>query len=83
MRWTIVLLFGVAACGGQPAHTAAQSKALGDQSAGVPPATLHEHDWKKAATGHGAAGVMSADELAHQEKESAPGARLPADAGAR
>lgn len=73
-------LVSSACIGGQPAQTKKQSDALGDQSGDVPPATLREHDWSAAATGHGAAGKIPPDELARLERRSAPGGNL--DAGA-
>jgi hypothetical protein len=75
--WSAML----AACiGGQPKQVRQQSDQLGNQAGNVPPSTLSEHDWQKAAQGHGAAGVIPAEDLARMEKRSAPGGNL-ADAG--
>ena len=67
--------------GGQSKQTKQESARAGDRSGDVPPATLAERDWKKAAQGHGAAGPIPADELARMEKESAPGGNVQRDAG--
>lgn len=80
---TVVVACTAACIGGQPKETRQQSEALGNQSRDVPQSTLHEHDWTKAATGHGAAGAIPADELARMERESAPGAKLQAEAGVK
>ena len=37
----------------------------------------NKHDWKKAATGHGAAGAIPKSDLARLEAESAPGKAPP------
>lgn len=71
----------LAACvGGQPKQVRQQSDQLGNQAGDVPPSTLGERDWEKAAQGHGAAGVIPPADLARMEKRSAPGGNL-ADAG--
>jgi hypothetical protein len=77
----VVAVVLLVACGGQSKATREESARLGDQSGDVPPATLRERDWKKAAQGHGAAGPIPAEDLARMEKESAPGGKPSRDAG--
>ena len=84
VRATTVLTIGVAVAGcigGQSATTKQRSDALGDQSGAVPPSTHRETDWHEAATGHAAAGRISADELARLERRSSPGGNLEPDGG--
>jgi hypothetical protein len=75
------LLCLVACLGGQSKQTKQESARAGDRSGDLPTATRAETDWKKAAQGHGAAGVVPAEDLAAMDKESAPGAKLAGDAG--
>lgn len=73
----VVVACAIGAClGGQEKQTKDASDKLGNQSSEVPPATLAEHDWKKAAQGHGAVGPIPAEDLARMEKASAPGQSL-------
>ena len=69
--------------GGQSKQTKQESARAGDQSGGVPRATLAENDWKKAATGTGAAGVIPAEDLAAMDAESKPGAKIQRDGGVK
>ena len=84
VRATTVLTIGVAVAGcigGQSATTKQRSDVLGDQSGAVPPSTHRETNWHEAATGHAAAGGISADELARLERRSSPGGNLEPDGG--
>lgn len=80
LRAIAALLFltgTLTAClGGQSAQTREESAKVGDRSAGVPPSTLAERDWKKAAQGHGAAGPISPEDIARMEQRSAPGGNV-------
>jgi hypothetical protein len=72
----------LAAClGGQSKQTKQESAQAGDRSGDVPKSTLAERDWKKAAQGRGAAGVVPPEDLVAMEKESAPGAKTKPDGG--
>jgi hypothetical protein len=71
----------VGCLGGQSKQTKQDSAHAGDRSGDVPQATLAEHDWKKAAQGHGAAGTIPAADLARMDQESAPGGNIQRDAG--
>lgn len=81
MRSVLFAVLLVGCLGGQSKQTKQESARAGDQSAGVPPATRVDRDWKKAARGTGAAGAFRADELARMEKDSAPGGIVQRDAG--
>jgi hypothetical protein len=70
-----------ACLGGQSKQTKQESAQAGDRSGDVPKSTLAERDWRKAAQGHGAAGIVPAEDLAAMEKESAPGAKIKPDGG--
>jgi hypothetical protein len=78
---TSAVIAAAGCIGGQSEPTRQQNDALGNRSRDVPPATLLERNWTEAATGHGAAGRIPADELARLEKRSAPGGNLGGDAG--
>jgi hypothetical protein len=81
MKRLLFALMLVGCLGGQSKQTKQESARVGDRSGDVPKATLAERDWKKAAQGTGAAGVIPPDELARMEKESAPGGNVQRDAG--
>lgn len=49
--------------GGQSKTAREESARVGDQSGDVPPATTREHDWRAAATGHGAAGPITEEDI--------------------
>lgn len=68
----IAALSPLGCLGGQSNQAKKQSAPVGDRS-DVPKSTLAERDWKQAARGHGAAGLISAEELARMDAKSAPG----------
>jgi len=75
MRLMFVALTFAGCVGGQSAETREASRV-----ANPPPAPVSvappERDWTKAATGHGAVGVVPSAILEHMQRESAPGGNL-------
>jgi len=60
----------------QPCRACRESKLASVEQNGPLPVTHPEKDWKKAATGHGAAGAIPKEALDDMEKKSAPGAMV-------
>lgn len=73
----VITTLALAGClGGQRAESQRESKLANVAENGPLPVTHPEHDWKKAATGHGAAGSIPQETLVDMEQKSAPGAMV-------
>jgi len=70
----IGLVAALAACVGGQSREAQRESNVARAQQSPEPLVRPERDWKKAATGHGAVGVVPADVLERMERRSAPGA---------
>ena len=75
-KWIFITLLLAGCIGGQRAESKQESKLANVAQNGPLPVTHPERDWKKAATGQGAAGAIPKETLDDMEQKSAPGAMV-------